>query len=74
MVSTRFCSSESHIKIKYASKFLQSDVAKIQETLKNWCESCDGMLTCLEEQVNRANGTKQANIAHQKQIEQKVTS
>ena len=64
----------NHIKIKYASKFLQSDVAKIQETLKNWCESCDGMLTCLEEQVNRANGTKQANIAHQKQIEQKVTS
>ena len=30
------------------------------------------MLACLEEQVNRANETKQANIAHQKQIEQKV--
>ena len=30
------------------------------------------MLACLEEQVNRANETKQSNIAHQKQIEQKV--
>ena len=52
--------------------FFQSDVAKIEETLKGWCESCDGMLACLEEQVNRANETKQNNILHQKQIEQKV--
>ena len=57
--------------IQYFPLF-QSDVAKIEETLKNWCESCDGMLACLEEQVNRANETKQSNIAHQKQIEQKV--
>ena len=50
----------------------QSDVAKIEETLKAWCESCDGMLACLEDQVNRANAMKQTNITHQKQIEQKV--
>ena len=31
------------------------------------------MLVCLEEQVNRANGMKQTNITHKKQIEQKVS-
>ena len=52
----------------------QSDLPKIEETLKNWCQSCDGMLACLEDQVTRANGTKQANTTHQKQIEQKVNN
>ena len=32
------------------------------------------MLACLEDQVTRANGTKQANMTHQKQIEQKVNN
>ena len=32
------------------------------------------MLACLEDQVTRANGTKQANTTHQKQIEQKVNN
>ena len=32
------------------------------------------MLSCLEDQVTRANGTKQANMTHQKQIEQKVNN
>jgi len=64
----------SHFEVDWAMgrDIKKSDVAKIEETLKDWCESCDGMLACLEEQVNRANETKQSNIAHQKQIEQKV--
>ena len=68
------CQKRNEVQIIFIQYFplFQSDVAKIEETLKNWCESCDGMLACLEEQVNRANETKQSNIAHQKQIEQKV--
>ena len=53
--------------------FFQSDIVTIKDTLQAWCDSCDGMLACLESQVNKANTAKQSHIAHKKKIEQKVS-
>jgi len=50
----------------------KSDMKKIKDTLQAWCDSCDGMLACLEQQVARANTTKADHIAHKKHMEEKV--
>ncbi len=41
-------------------------------TLEEWCNTCDGMLSCLEDTATRANSTKAANLDHKRNIEQKV--
>jgi len=50
----------------------KTDVTKIAKTLKDWRESCNGMLTCLENQAKRADEAKHDNITHQSEIKKKV--
>jgi len=64
----------SHFEVDFAlgRDIQKSDMKRIKDTLQAWCDSCDGMLACLEHQVNRANTTKKNHIAHKKSIEDKV--
>jgi len=64
----------SHFEVDFAlgRDIQKSDMKRIKDTLQAWCDSCDGMLACLEQQVNRANTTKKNHIAHKKYIEEKV--
>merc|ERR1712150_19397 len=50
----------------------KTDVSKVAETLKAWRESCNGMLTCLENQAKRADEAKHINLTHQTEIKKKV--
>lgn len=49
------------------------DVHKIAATLQEWCQSCETVLACIEEQINRANTEKARRIKHKEQIEQEVS-
>jgi len=64
----------SHFEVDFAlgRDIQKSDIKRIKDTLQGWCDSCDGMLACLEHQVNRANTLKSNHIAHKKVIEDKV--
>lgn len=53
---------------------LQNDIPGVLSTLEAWCTSCDHILTDLEEQVQRANEMKQADVDHKNQIEAQVNS
>ncbi|CAD7094248.1 unnamed protein product [Hermetia illucens] len=48
------------------------DVHKIAATLQEWCQSCETVLACIEEQINRANTEKARRIKHKEQIEQEI--
>lgn len=65
-------SSQFEVDFAMARDIQRSDIVKIKDTLQAWCESCDGMLSCLEQQVNKANTLKQNHTAHKKRIEQKI--
>jgi len=52
--------------------FCQSEIKDVVSTLEAWCQSCDDVLRCLENQSAKANAEKARNIEHQKFIDQKV--
>merc|ERR1711976_919806 len=63
----------SHFEVDYAMgrDIRKAEVSDIIQTLQQWCESCDGMLACLESQVMRANNDKKQNMDHKAMIENK---
>jgi len=65
-------SSQFEVEFAMGRDIQRSDIVTIKDTLQAWCDSCDGMLACLESQVNKANTAKQSHIAHKKKIEQKI--
>ncbi|TRY62537.1 hypothetical protein TCAL_00866 [Tigriopus californicus] len=51
----------------------RNDIPGVLSTLEAWCTSCDHILTDLEEQVQRANEMKQADVDHKNHIEAQVS-
>lgn len=49
-----------------------NDIGKISATLKEWCNSCETVLNCLEEQIVRANANKAQILRHKENIDQEV--
>lgn len=50
------------------------DVSQIVITLQEWCDSCDTVLACIEEQIRRANSEKQKRIKHKDAVDKEVIS
>jgi len=48
------------------------DIALIWKVLKEWSESCESVLGCIEEQINRANAEKARRNKHKELIEQEI--
>lgn len=48
------------------------DVGQISATLKEWCESCETVLHCIEEQIDRANSSKTVVLRHKEDMEKEV--
>lgn len=49
-----------------------NDIGKISSTLQEWCDSCETVLNCLEEQIVRANVNKAQILRHKENIDQEV--
>lgn len=50
------------------------DVRKIADTLQQWCDSCESVLSTIEIQIDRANAAKGTFVAHNEDVEQEVRS
>lgn len=50
----------------------KEDIQSVISTLSSWCQSCDGVLTCLENQALRAEGLKEVHVAHKASIAEKL--
>lgn len=48
------------------------DIKKIAETLADWCQSCESVLTTIETQIDRANANKSLRIQHRDHVENEV--
>lgn len=51
----------------------QEDIVKIAETLKDWCNSCETVLSTIEVQIERANAAKTSFNQHNEEIEKEVS-
>lgn len=49
-----------------------SNTKQIVETLQSWCDSCETVLACIEEQIHQANSEKQKRLKHKDAVEQEV--
>ncbi|XP_053687750.1 COP9 signalosome complex subunit 7 isoform X2 [Sabethes cyaneus] len=52
----------------------KGDVSEIIGTLQEWCDSCETVLVCLENQIHRANSEKQKRLKHKDAIESEITN
>lgn len=52
----------------------QGDVTQIVGTLQEWCDSCETVLKCIEEQINWANKEKSRRIKHKEKIESEIVN
>ncbi|XP_058832031.1 COP9 signalosome complex subunit 7 isoform X2 [Topomyia yanbarensis] len=52
----------------------KGDVKEIVGTLQEWCDSCETILACLENQIHRANSEKQKRLKHKEVIESEITN
>lgn len=50
----------------------QGNVSELGNFLEEWCDSCETILACLENQIHRANSEKQKRIKHKEAIEVEV--
>jgi COP9 signalosome complex subunit 7 len=50
----------------------QTDIDKIVSTLVQWCDSCETVLVCIEDQIHRANTEKSKKLKHKDAIEKEV--
>lgn len=48
------------------------DIKVIVDCLRDWCNACEGVLSCVETQIQRANEEKNRNIQKKADIEQEV--
>lgn len=65
----------SQLEVDYAiGRDIQSnDIGNISATLKEWCESCETVLFCIEKQIERANLEKAKRLKHKEAVEQEVS-
>lgn len=49
------------------------DVNIIVNCLQEWSSACDGVLSCVETQIHRANNEKNKNVQRKTDIEQEVS-
>ncbi|CAB4057142.1 COPS7 [Lepeophtheirus salmonis] len=63
----------SHFEVDFAKgrDIKKEDISSIINTLTSWCDSCDGILSCLEQEANRANGLKAGSIKHKNEVSTK---
>jgi COP9 signalosome complex subunit 7 len=66
----------SQLEVDYAiGRDIQSDdLGSIVNTLQEWCDSCEAVLSCVETQINRANAEKNRRLKHKEAIEQEVNT
>ncbi|XP_063709886.1 COP9 signalosome complex subunit 7 [Culicoides brevitarsis] len=50
------------------------DVSQICNTLQEWCDSCETVLACIEEQIRRANSEKQKRIKHKDAVDKEIVN
>jgi COP9 signalosome complex subunit 7 len=50
----------------------QTDIDKIVSTLVQWCDSCETVLVCIEDQIHRANTEKLKKLKHKDAVEKEV--
>ena len=50
----------------------EEDVKDIVDTLQEWCDSCETVLTVIEDQIKAANAEKAKKIKHKEKIEKEV--
>lgn len=48
------------------------DIDVIVTCLEDWCSACEGVLSCVETQIHRANSEKNKNVQRKTDIEQEV--
>lgn len=65
----------SQLEVDYAlGRDTQSDVlGGIVETLQEWCDSCEAVLRCVEQQIHRANTEKNRALKHKETIDTEVS-
>lgn len=73
-----------HGKIDQKNKYLEvdnaigrdirpGDVHQIVNTLQDWCDSCETVLACIEDQIRRANAEKQRRFKHKDAVDKEVS-
>lgn len=64
----------SQLEVDYAigRDIKEEDVTDIVGTLQEWCDSCESVLTVIEEQIRTANAEKVKKIKHKDKIESEV--
>lgn len=64
----------SQLEIDYAigRDIRPDDIGNIAATLKEWCDSCETVLNCIEEQIDRANSNKAVLLRHKDSIDQEI--
>lgn len=64
----------SQLEVDYAigRDIKEEDVKDIVGTLQEWCDSCESVLTVIEEQIRTANAEKAKKIKHKEKIEKEV--
>lgn len=65
---------KSQLEVDYAigRDIRPGDIGNISATLKEWCDSCETVLNCIEEQIDRANQTKATRLRHKEEMETEV--
>lgn len=65
----------SQLEVDYAiGRDIQwTDIGNISATLREWCDSCETVLSCIEKQIERANLEKARRTKHKETIEQEVS-
>ncbi|XP_037031497.1 COP9 signalosome complex subunit 7 isoform X1 [Bradysia coprophila] len=64
----------SQLEVDYAiGRDIQwNDIGNISATLREWCDSCETVLSCIEKQIERANLEKARRTKHKETIEQEI--
>lgn len=50
------------------------DIGNISATLQEWCDSCEAVLHCIEQQIDSANAEKAGRLKHKDDIEKEVST
>lgn len=64
----------SQLEVDYAigRDIRSDDINVIVNCLQEWCSACEGVLGCVESQINRANTSKNSSVQRKTNIEQEV--
>ncbi|KAK9873210.1 hypothetical protein WA026_021442 [Henosepilachna vigintioctopunctata] len=52
----------------------EGDINVIVNCLQDWCSACEGVLSCVETQIQRANSKKNKTIQRKSEIEQEIVN